>query len=241
MNSLYEINNELLNLFAQIEEQEGEITEEQESLLEITQDKLTDKLTDYKNAIQQWKSDIEAIKCEGKRLSDRKNVLTNRIDKLKEQMLFAVEKYGCEGKSNKYYELKDARIFTKSSPSVDIDEERITFMINCLISYIKESDYKNAENFLVYLNEKASILGIEPFIIADVDSITLEIKKDYTIKDLFNSNNGLLNDIHNEQRVESEYQISSITSKSEFGKKLQYIYDELTIAQIKYNNSIQIK
>ena len=43
MVSIYDISSDLLELFQAIEEQEGEITEEQEKVLEIKEEELSDK------------------------------------------------------------------------------------------------------------------------------------------------------------------------------------------------------
>ena len=241
MNSLYEINNTLLNLFSAIEENEGEITEEQEKLLDITKDKLDEKLTDYKNAIQQWKNDIEAIKCESKRLSDRKNRLTNRINILKENMLFAVENFGRKGKTNMYYELPDARIYTKANKSIKIDEYRIKFMLDGIIGYIRTCDNINNADFLEYLNSFAERCNMESYTQDDIDSQEITISKTFKLKDFLNTIYGITNDIKLEDNIISDYKIESITSTSYYKELLNSIRCKLTVANEVVTNSIQIK
>ena len=53
MASLYNISMELENLFAQIEEQEGEVTEEQLKKLEITENNLLEKVDNYVKVIKE--------------------------------------------------------------------------------------------------------------------------------------------------------------------------------------------
>ena len=56
MASLYNISMELENLFAQIEEQEGEVTEEQLKELEITENNLLEKVDNYVKVIKEYKN-----------------------------------------------------------------------------------------------------------------------------------------------------------------------------------------
>ena len=101
MNSLYQISDELLSIFANIEANEGEVTEEELLALEIKQEELNEKLSSYKKAIRCWESDIDACKQEEKRIKAARQVKENRIDKLKDRMLGAVLQFGYEGKANK--------------------------------------------------------------------------------------------------------------------------------------------
>ena len=59
MASLYNISMELENLFAQIEEQEGEVTEEQLKELEITENNLLEKVDNYVKVIKEYKNSSE--------------------------------------------------------------------------------------------------------------------------------------------------------------------------------------
>lgn len=243
MNSLYQINEELSALLFEIEENGGEINEELESKLNIKQEELTEKLEAYKNAVQQWKADVEAIKCEAKRLSDRKAVLSNRIDKIKEEMLFAVERFGYDGKNNKYYELPDARIYTKSTPSVLILDDNVKFMFDCLHSYIHsygESNI-NTEDFLKYLNENAEFIGRDKYTIDDINSISINVSKDYKLSDFINNKSGLTEDIRKEDKIESDYKISLITNKYDFKDILNKEDSNITIATTVYSKSLIIK
>ncbi len=241
MNSLYEINNTLLNLFSEIEQNEGEITEEQAKLLDITKDKLDEKLTDYKNAIQQWKNDIEAIKCESKRLSDRKNALTNRIDILKENMLFAVENFGRKGKTNMYYELPDARIYTKTNRSIEINNYRINIMFKAVVGYIRDYNKYDDANFLIYLNSFAEAVGIEPYTYDDINTMNINITKQFSLKDFINNKSAIHDEIKNEKELVSNYVFTNINAKTDYSKFINIDNKKLTVAKENITNFIQIK
>lgn len=102
MASLYEISNDILRIFNDVEVAEGEITDEQYDALQIKQEELKEKLTNYVKAIKSWEVDEKALKDEKKRLNDRQTVFKNRIERLKKAMLEAVINFGETGKNNKF-------------------------------------------------------------------------------------------------------------------------------------------
>ena len=161
MNNLYTISEELLSIFNEIENNDGEVTEEQLEALEITQEQLQEKLTSYKRAIRCWEADIDACKQEEKRIKSARSVKENRINRLKDRMLFAVKQFGYdgkpnkEGKTNKFYELSDGRIFTKTTESVEINENRNAILINLLI------DGPKNENLIKLIPEKTVLNNAE--------------------------------------------------------------------------------
>ena len=87
MSSLYNISESLKTVFNELEENGGELTPELEEALSINEQNLYDKLEDYVKVVKQFEADIESIKCESSRLKDRKDVLNNRISRLKDNML----------------------------------------------------------------------------------------------------------------------------------------------------------
>ena len=66
--SLYKISVDLLALLQQIEENDGEITEEMSQALTINQEQAAAKMTDYGHAIQQLEGFAELAKAEAQRV-----------------------------------------------------------------------------------------------------------------------------------------------------------------------------
>ena len=64
MSSLYNISNDILRIFNEVEQAEGEITDEQYNDLCIKQEELRDKLDAYVKAIKTWQVDEQALKDE---------------------------------------------------------------------------------------------------------------------------------------------------------------------------------
>lgn len=253
MQSLYQISDELLSIFNEIESNDGEVNEEQLQALEIAQENLQEKLSSYKKAIRCWEADIDACKQEEKRIKAARQVKENRITNLKDRMLGAVLQFGYEGKANKkgktnhFYELPDGRIFTKTTESIEINENRNAILINLLIEICKDDirafPYENEEFYefiLNKLNEKLHLYyeSQEDFTIKDLQICILNYTVEITIKDLITKYSE-----HIKEYTELSIPflgLSNITPKSIF--KLALECDEnLTIAKIKETQSITIK
>jgi hypothetical protein len=71
----------------------GEINEELENLLSITQDQLKTKATDYASVIRSLEYDNQIIDQEIKRLQNIKRVRTNTIENLKLRLSNAMEQF----------------------------------------------------------------------------------------------------------------------------------------------------
>lgn len=198
MDSLYTISNELLNTLGDIEANDGEMTESQIEELEIKQNELESKLTDYVKAIQVFKANADAAKAEKKRIGDIQNKFTNRINRLKESMLHAVELFGNAGKSNKYIDLPIGRIYTKISKSIEIDDERINLFLTYFRNYlvdlctngIVENCGKDVMEYIlscINANYKADYPNTYvPFTIGDLRCIKITISQTETVFNMLN-------------------------------------------------------
>lgn len=253
MQSLYQISDELLSIFNEIESNDGEVNEEQLQALEIAQENLQEKLSSYKKAIRCWEADIDACKQEEKRIKAARQVKENRITNLKDRMLGAVLQFGYEGKANKkgktnhFYELPDGRIFTKTTESTEINENRINILINLLIEIceddIRAFPYENEEFYefiLNKLNEKLHLYyeGQEDFIIDDLKLLVFNYSVEINLKSLICE---YANNIKDYKEMGIPFLgLSFVTPKSVLKLALD-AGNELTIAKIKETQSITIK
>lgn len=258
MNSLYTISNELLNTLGDIEANDGEITEAQIEELEIKQDELEAKLTDYVKAIQVFKADADAAKAEKKRIGDIQNKFTNRINRLKENMLHAVELFGNEGKSNKYIDLPIGRIYTKVSKSIEIDDERIDillkyfkdYLMNLCTNGIVENCDKDTMQYIldcINANYKADYPdNYTPFTIGDLRCIEITISQTDSMFNMLNKFSNTLTlfgrntvCVNMENTTDKEYAKCIIAnSVSVFGDDES---EKVTIAKESKSNSLCIK
>lgn len=194
MSSLYNISNDILRIFNEVEQAEGEITDEQYNELCIKQEEVKEKLDSYVKAIKVWQVDEQALKDEKKRFNDRQNVYKNRIERLKKAMLEAVNNFGEVGKNNKFIELPTVRIFTRNNTSVEFNESRIEILIEKFRHFIEE--VVSAD--VLYTGEDVDIEGIlatinawcraeygddfSNFTMADLANLELTITTTHTIE-----------------------------------------------------------
>lgn len=94
--SLYNIEQEFLNLEAQIYEAEGEITEEIEQALYINKAELKYKAVGYSKVIKKASSEVDYIDKEIKRLQAEKKSRINLQDRLKQALTNAMNTYSID-------------------------------------------------------------------------------------------------------------------------------------------------
>ena len=253
MSSYYQISNDILDIFNQIEENDGEVTDEQLEQLSIKEDELKNKLDSYRKAINVWKSETDACKAEEKRIAAIRKIKENRIDRLKTNMLQAVQLFGNTGKSgNKIIELNDCRLSTRKSSSVEFNSERVAILINTFISYIKEL----VKNDILETGADVDFQGIvdainaicvaekgedfERYTLDDLCAIPLNISIIATIPQLFIRENDILNAIGNSIQL----QICSEDNKTFTKSVIEHANEcnkEVTVAKLVSNESLQIK
>lgn len=140
--SLYEISVELRNIFNFAIENDGEITQEQYDSLTITRENFTEKIEDYCKAIALTNYDIDACKCEKKRINSNQQVKANLVTKLKDRLLEAITEFGEEkqGKNGTTYTFTAGtfKLFTKNLVKFVTDEYRTNLLKNTLLSYFRE-------------------------------------------------------------------------------------------------------
>jgi len=115
MNSLYQINQDLLDLFQQVDDQDGELTTEQEELLIIKEGELQQKAVAYREVIGASETFITRIDDEIKRLQALKKQKQSLVSRLKDNLLNAVKLFG-------KFEVGTVTFGTRKSSSVIVED-----------------------------------------------------------------------------------------------------------------------
>lgn len=124
MSNLFGIAQKYDYLVSQIEENDGEITEEIAEELAIAESELEDKLRAYRQVIDAQKANIAYNKDEIKRLRDRNASFDKIAGRLKSSVVDALHIFGQVGKSGNYsLKFPDFNVYTKESESVSINEK----------------------------------------------------------------------------------------------------------------------
>lgn len=248
--SIYQISDELQLIINEIEENGGEITEDIEQKLAISQDELESKIDNYCNIIASVNSNIDFCKKEKQRINDLQNVKKNLVDTLKKRVLEAVERFGYEGKSgNKVIDTQTHKLFTKNTQLVIVDRERYELICNEAINYISEldtngildgSDNVDLSGMLAAIN---SIIGagredFVPFTISDLCSCRYTMEFSVNLLDLMR-NPYILEVLRTFQTYKAEEDSillkNSLLADKESGK------NNFTVAQLSTNTSLTIK
>jgi hypothetical protein len=128
--SLYEIQKDYLEALMAIEDGEGEITEELETALAINQTELQNKAVNYAMFILEKEGDLAFVDSEMKRLSARKKMIQNLIDRLKSNIAAAMKMYEVEKIETPIVKLS----FRKSERM----EQSVLFDLNAIPSQFKK-------------------------------------------------------------------------------------------------------
>lgn len=144
MASIYNIQQDLLEIFDQIESNDGEITPELEEQLRISQDEFEDKIRSYTGVIHQLECDLGAIKDEKTRLDAIKKSKEKTIERLKQIMIEAIQMFGDTSKSGtKFIDYGTGKVSLRKSESVELDDDKLKVFTNRFISYFNWLRYQN--------------------------------------------------------------------------------------------------
>lgn len=145
MANIYQISQDLLTIFQELEENGGELTPELEQELNITQESLYDKIKSYVSAIHRYEDDLDAIKRETTRLSDLKKSKEKIVERLKSVVLKAVEDFGDENKNGvKSIDFGTGKVSTRKSDAVQLYDDNIAHIIKC-VNFIVEMEHTNGQ------------------------------------------------------------------------------------------------
>lgn len=244
MANLYQISDKLLSIFNNIENNEGEVTEEELAELEITKEQLDEKLKQYKKAILNWESDVVSCKEEEKRIKENRIIKEHRIERLKNYMLDAIIKFGYDGKSkNKYYDLPDGKLYTRNTDEVIYNEDRINILINICYELI-ENYTDDGRSVLEKINElkKLHYDYMDDYTEDDLQYLSFKFEDTISINDIFTKYISVIKAI----KEETDYNIplgliSNNPRKISIKPLLSNNAINMTTANIKHNTSLTIK
>ena len=124
--NIWQIQQDLLDIFNELEENGGELTEELEQQLAISQEDFRSKVENYTNVIKSVKADIAAIDQESKRLAELKKSKTAMVDRLSKVIIEAVDKFGETTKTGgKFFDYGTGKVSIRNSQKVELDDNKV--------------------------------------------------------------------------------------------------------------------
>lgn len=232
--NIFEISKELESVFDELEENGGELTEELEEKLSISQDEFRSKVNAYLSIIKHIESDIDCCDKEIKRLQSVKKSKQNTIDRLKNILVWAIDKFGDSNKSgNKYVDLGISKVTVKSSNKVIVNEKYADDIISSTFAELNEANYTKE----LYDNPIKDLITTPE---NKLDGITTTISVDIPLEDLYNDKGD--NFIKSLFNYDANFKVKTNISKSSLKDKItkdSEAYKEL--AYIENTKSLLIK
>lgn len=162
-NNIYQIQQDLIAIFDEIEENGGEITPATEAALTIKQDEFKDKVKDYTSVIKLIENDINLIKLEQKRLKELADRKQKVIDKLNRILLVAIEQFGDVKKTGvKFIDYGTGVVSIRNTKAVAVDTELlkdIEHQIKTMFDYTRDTNQLDVEDRLHSENLIEAITG----------------------------------------------------------------------------------
>ena len=224
MANIYQIKQDLLAIFDELEENGGELTPELEEQLNITQEQFKSKIKDYSNVIKMLESDIIAIKEEKARLSDLQKSKEKAIERLKKIMIEAIENFGDTTKSGgKYVDYGTGKVSVRNSQAIEVEEDSVNRFVNRLITSLKWYNENNQlHNGLVdpidviaFANSKTQEeeddnVEVDLYDTKDTENLAISVDLDIDIPTLLTTEKGI-----NLAKALLDYNIFSIKAKAD--------------------------
>lgn len=207
MNSIFQISQDLAELFDQIELQDGELTSELEDKLIIKQAEFKDKINNYSNVIKQLDSDLATIKQEQDRLKKLQNRKEKLIDRLKTIMAEAITMYGDTSASGaKYIDCGTKKISVRNNTAIELDDVGLNQFMNRCLNCIRWHELNTPESELTdndiikYANNTEASTNFEnkeelsstvtQYSKSDIESMIADINFTFNINDAITKEQG---------------------------------------------------
>lgn len=232
--NIFEISKDIELIFEELEENGGELTDELAEKLSISQDEFRSKVDAYLSVIRHTESDVDCCDKEIKRLQVVKKTKQNSIERLKNILIWAIDKFGEVNKSgNRYIDLGTSKVTIKASNKVVVNDEYADDIIASTFGELREANYTNElyDNPIKDLitTPENKLNGITTTILVDVPLEDLiKDKGDSFIKSLFD--------------YDASFKVKANISKSLLKDKLIEDYDSYKdLAHIENTKSLLIK
>lgn len=201
MSNIFNIKQELLAIFDELEENGGELTPELEEQLNIRQEEFRDKIKSYSNVVKMLENDIVGIKAEKARLTDLQKSKEKIIVRLKKIMIDAVELFGDTTKSGgKYIDYGTGKVSIRNTQVVEVEEDVTDRFVNRALSCLRwyqqnnQLDTITASDVLDYCNSKSPNEENEEITVLseeDIAQIKADINLDIPVSELFTTEHGM--------------------------------------------------
>lgn len=129
--TIYDIADDYVAILAEIDDNDGVLTEDMEQRLQIAEDELEDKLRAYRNVIKQQSSFKDFNKEEIKRLRERNESFDKTKERLSSFIIPALHTFGNKTASGNYnLKYADFSVSTRVSESISMDPDKVQKLLD---------------------------------------------------------------------------------------------------------------
>jgi len=243
--NIFEIQQDLLSVFDEIEENEGELTPELEEKLEVTQENFRNKIESYINLIKIKEGELNTISKEIDRLEKLADSKTRLQLKLQKIILDAVNKFGDVSKSGaKFFDYGTGKVSIRKTQVVNTNDDLIKFIGGTFFNELLIRKERNQLDVLGPITKEDIISNLEneyPQLTQDdLENIKFTISLDVNLNDIVN-NEGF-DYIKECMNISPNFKLGSKVSKTDLKAKLKENGScAPNIARLDYNESLSIK
>lgn len=195
MSNIFQISQDLLAVFQELEDNGGELTDELEAKLTVSQADFKTKIKSYTDVIKYTEGDIKLIDEEISRLKELKESKKKAIARLEKIVIWAIGMFGEANKSgNKFVDFGTGKVSVRNTEKVEIDDEFAEDAVNKFMEQIREIAFTGElEN-----NEIEDLVTIPDDVI---NGVTAKISVDVPLKEFYGSAGNILRALYDSKKV----------------------------------------
>lgn len=250
--TIFQLNEEMLDVFAELEDNGGEITPELEEKLKNNGEAITNKVKNCCNFINGLKSDLSAIKSETDRLKSLAKSKESTINAITNIVIWAIENYGTEDKKGKkWIDWHTGKVSVRPSTVCEVEQDKIdtlckivslTFANGAFCNTLDGNDSIDVPALIDALqhNKDEELGNIDPIEIeeSDLKDISVDVTMSVPLSSIL-ANNGYKTVAAIVQNT-NNYKIKGSVDKALLKAKI--INGEVTnLAELKENKGLNIR
>ena len=195
MSNIFQISQDLLDVYQELEDNGGELTDELEAKLTVSQTDFKTKIKSYTDVIKYTEGDIKLIDEEISRLKELKESKKKAIARLEKIVIWAIGMFGEANKSgNKFVDFGTGKVSVRNTEKVEVDDEFAEDAVNKFMEQIREIAFTGElEN-----NEIEDLVTLPDDII---NGVTAKISVDVPLKEFYGSAGNILRALYDSKKV----------------------------------------
>lgn len=195
MSNIFQISQDLLAVCQELEDNGGELTDELEAKLTVSQADFKTKIKSYTDVIKYTEGDIKLIDEEISRLKELKESKKKAIARLEKIVIWAIGMFGEANKSgNKFVDFGTGKVSIRNTEKVEVDDEFAEDAVNKFMEQIREIAFTGELDN----NEIEDLVTLPDDVI---NGVTAKISVDVPLKEFYGSAGNILRALYDSKKV----------------------------------------